>query len=250
MARSRRREARSREELPPPLPPETRTVGQLVAETLRLYGRRPWRALALGLGLAVLNQISVSTSGLVQIVLVATIGALLLSPAYAAASAMAASAPVTRRRFLTAVAVGVLAFVPAPFFAVVYVFPAVAWLAFVGLAVPAAIVERTDFRASFARGVALARADYVHAFGSLATLAIVYYLSRTVMLFLLRGQADAAVQVAAFLADLVVSPILVLGAALLYFDQAARVDRPRVRERRRPFGRRPNGGRRSAPEHR
>ena len=30
------------EPLPPPLPPETRTVGQLVAETLKLYGRHFW----------------------------------------------------------------------------------------------------------------------------------------------------------------------------------------------------------------
>ena len=41
--------------------------------------------------------------------------------------------------------------------------------------------------------------------------------------FLLREQADTAVRVAVFLADLVVSPLLFLGAALLYFDQAARV---------------------------
>ena len=35
--------------LPPPLPPETRTVGQLVAETIRLYGSRFLPVLALGL---------------------------------------------------------------------------------------------------------------------------------------------------------------------------------------------------------
>src|SRR2546423_1896135 len=34
--------------LPPPLPPETRTVGQLVAESIRLYGRRFWQTLARG----------------------------------------------------------------------------------------------------------------------------------------------------------------------------------------------------------
>ena len=39
-----------RTQLPPPLPPETRTVGQLVAESLRLYGARFWPSLALGIG--------------------------------------------------------------------------------------------------------------------------------------------------------------------------------------------------------
>ncbi len=34
---------------PSPLPPETRTVGQLVAETIRLYGGRFWASLALGI---------------------------------------------------------------------------------------------------------------------------------------------------------------------------------------------------------
>ena len=38
--------------LPPPLPPATRTVGQVVAEAIRLYGRRLRPALPLGLPLA------------------------------------------------------------------------------------------------------------------------------------------------------------------------------------------------------
>ena len=41
--------------LPPPLPPENRTVGQLVAETLKLYGNHFWVALALGAGPAVVG---------------------------------------------------------------------------------------------------------------------------------------------------------------------------------------------------
>jgi hypothetical protein len=44
-----------------------------------------------------------------------------------------------------------------------------------------------------------------------------------VLVFLLREQADNTVRVAIFIADLVISPLLFLGAALLYFDQAARV---------------------------
>ena len=47
---ARRRTSRTRE-LPPPLPPERRTVGQLVAESIRLYGLSFWKALALGVPL-------------------------------------------------------------------------------------------------------------------------------------------------------------------------------------------------------
>ena len=39
-------------ELPPPLPPERRTVGQAVAEAVRLYGARFAKALPLGLVVA------------------------------------------------------------------------------------------------------------------------------------------------------------------------------------------------------
>src|SRR5712691_6177751 len=37
-------------QLPPPLPPGTRTIGQLVAETIRFYGKHFWRSLLLGVG--------------------------------------------------------------------------------------------------------------------------------------------------------------------------------------------------------
>ncbi len=37
--------------------PETRTVGQLVADTIRLYGERFWRVLPLGLSVAVVDQL-------------------------------------------------------------------------------------------------------------------------------------------------------------------------------------------------
>ncbi len=69
----------------------------------------------------------------------------------------------------------------------------------------------------------LARADYIHALGSLATLVIVFVLTRLVLVVLLHGQADTTARIAAFLADLVISPLILVGAALLYFDQAARV---------------------------
>src|SRR5207249_11164525 len=46
------RQGRRREVQPrlPALPPESRTIGQVVAETIRFYGRHFWRSLALGIG--------------------------------------------------------------------------------------------------------------------------------------------------------------------------------------------------------
>jgi hypothetical protein len=54
----------------------------------------------------------------------------------------------------------------------------------------------------------------------------VFALTRFVLVFLLREQADNTVRVAIFIADLVISPVVFLGAALLYFDQAARARAP------------------------
>jgi hypothetical protein len=99
--------------------------------------------------------------------------------------------------------------------------------------VPAAAYEGLAFRDALARGRRLAAADFVHALGSLCTVAILYFITRVMLVLLLRGQADAAERVAAFLADLVISPLLFLGPALLYFDQAARVVDSVTREKRR-----------------
>ena len=52
---------------------------------------------------------------------------------------------------------------------------------------------------------------------------IVVFLTRTVLFFLLRDAGDNTSLIAFLLADIVISPVLFLGGALLYFDQAARV---------------------------
>ena len=46
------------------------------------------------------------------------------------------------------------------------------------------------------------------------------------MALLLRDTGEQTERIAVFLADLVLSPILFLGAALLYFDQKARLESP------------------------
>ena len=208
--------------LPPPLPPETRTVGQLVAESIRLYGSHFWRVLPLGLAFALIDQVNAGLStGSQAIVLL--VFAPVLSLAYLLACLIARETEWSRRTFLRALGAGTLAFLPVPFLVLVFILPGLAWLALVGLVVPAILYEDLPLRAGFARALQLSRADYVHALGSLAALVIVVFITHFTLVFLLHGQANATARIAAFLADLVISPVILLGAALLYFDQAARV---------------------------
>ena len=225
-----------RSSLPPPLPPETRTVGQLVAEALRLYAARFWPSLALGIGPALLLVAAAELDGAPQQAVVLGVGPFVLAASYAGAVALVR--PIGHgRAVVTALAAGYVAFLPVCV-ARLWVFPGIyllslAWLAFVGLAVPAALVERRRYADALRRGVELARADYVHALGSLATLAITIVLTGLVMFFALREASGQAQRVAALLTALVLAPLFVLGAALLYVDQAARVESgPRARRRR------------------
>jgi hypothetical protein len=211
----------TREPLPPPLPPETRTVGQLVAESLRLYGRRVWPSLALGLAVVIVNQVSAGRSTLMQALVLAA-AAPLMAAAYTGASALVGGVSLEPATAAKAIGVGALVFVPAAFLSLVYVLPAVAWLALVGLVVPILVIERLPVWAALRRATALGRADYVHAFGSLATLVLLFGLVKLTLVLLLRDLGDSGERVALGLADLVVSPLLFLGAALLYVDQAAR----------------------------
>jgi hypothetical protein len=228
----------SRSQLPPPLPPETRTVGQLVAEGLRLYGARFWPSLALGIGPALLLVAAAELDGVDRYVLVLGLGPFALAASYAGAVALVR--PIDRGRYVAvALAVGYLAFLPvcvARLWVFGGIYPlALAWLALVCLAVPAALVERRGFADALRRGVQLARADYIHALGSVVTLAITIVLTGLVLFFAIREGSGQALQVAAVLASVVLAPVFVLGAAVLYVDQAARVESS-PRARRSPNG--------------
>jgi hypothetical protein len=206
--------------VPQALPPDERTIGQLVAETLRLYGRRFWAALPLGLAFAALDQLRDQP---LQIWLpVAGAGTIAISLAYALACALVGGVRLTPRTGATAVAAGVVAFLPPTLLLRWFILLGLVWLAFFALAVPVAVLEQRGLRDSLRRGVALARADYVHALGSLATLALLYFLTSVMLAVLLREQGDQTERIATFLADLVLSPVFLLGAALLYYDQEAR----------------------------
>jgi hypothetical protein len=229
---ARKGTVRQKQPLPPPLPPETRPIGQLVAEAIRLYGRRFWPSLALGVPIGALGAITSALDGWVYAVVSLGPGTVLLTLTYVGASVIVADRPVPRRRLLVAFAAGVLVFLPFPVLLIFYILPAVAWLALVGLAVPAAILEGGGVVASLKRGYELARADYVHSLGGMATLGITFYLSTRVLAIAINAGSGQAAEIARPLAEGALWPVVVLGAALLYFDQAARVESGRPRSRR------------------
>ena len=220
MARGAKRVERP---LPPPLPPAERTVGQLVAETIKLYGRRFMSALPIGLVVAAINQLTVDADRL-------AVGAILIgaAPVFSAAYAYACqleAESVARRSWLVAIVAGTIVFVPAALFFPWFALAAVLWLGLAGLAVPAAMREGTSVAGSLRRGFELGRVDYLHAAGALATLVILFFLMRIGLALVLESQADNTVRTAIFLSDAVLAPMLFLGGAILYEDQTARLER-------------------------
>jgi hypothetical protein len=215
-------------ELPPPLPPAERTVGQLIAESIRAYGASFWRLLPLGLPLALVGLANRhANAGRQMLTLWAATP--LFVVAYLIACAIVLKLAVNR----TSVLVAVLIYLPFPALLSLYLLPGLAWFAFIGLAVPAAMAGGLRFREALVRGRQLGLADYVHAFGSLAALVIVVAVSALALRALLSSQGDNGQRVALFLASLVLSPLLFIGGALLYVDQAARLDSPSPERRRR-----------------
>jgi hypothetical protein len=224
-ARPKRR--RRTHQLPPPLPPGKRTIGQVVAETIRFYGKHFWRSLALGIGPAAVTVAGYYTGFHPWLIAVVAGWILLASASYVGACVLVAGTRPPKDVVLRAFGAACLASLP--------ILAGFLWLAPLGLAVPAIVVERLPLRRAFRRGLELARADYVHALGSLATLLVVVFLTQVLLTALLHGASKQSVHISALLASLVLQPILFLGAALLYDDQAARVEiESASRNRRRP----------------
>ena len=220
MAARAKREERP---LPPPLPPAQRTVGQLVGEAIRAYGARFWQGLMLGIPVVLANGLVWRQSADDRGIALLPLTALLISISYVLAVGRINSVPVLSRGGAVAYVLAVLIFLPVPLLVALFILPALIWLSLFGLAVPAVLVEGLGARAALARGLALARADFIHVLGGLSTLALVVIISQFSLYFVLREYADNTRMIAAALAALVVSPIVFLGSALLYVDQEARL---------------------------
>jgi len=208
-------------------------MGQLIAESIRFYGEHFWRALPLGVPLALADQLSVRHAMAAQSLVWWAVG-----PLFVAAFVYACVLVHGGRATATVVGLALLIYLPFPALRAIFILPAIAWFAFIGLAVPAALVEKLPFRAALVRGRQLGTVDYVHALGSLAGLVIVVALGSQTLGLLLRTQSDTSGRIALALGDVVLSPLLYLGGALLYLDQSARVVSRRSKSRRTTQGRR------------
>jgi hypothetical protein len=205
------------ESRPAALPPAERTVGQLVAESIRFYGDHFWAVLALGFPFVLLDFLSWQQAWWKQVVVGWIVGPLICA-AYVRASMLVTGSFWSWRAY----ALALLVYLPYPLLGV-YVLPAVVYFALIGLCVPAAVAEGLGIRAALRRGLALGRADLVHAIGGLATIVLVVGVSRLALEVLLNTQGGQAREVAVALADLLLSPLFYVGAAFLYLDQKARV---------------------------
>jgi hypothetical protein len=208
----------------PVIPPAERTIGQLVADTLRFYGNRFWPCLALGVGPAIFTVVVAQLSRDGRITALLTVWPLVMTASYVAACFLVSGTPFNAPRATMAALVGLVIAIPVPLLVTILILPAVLWLALLGMTVPAAIIEGVRVPAAVRRGVALARADFVHAAGTLATLVLLVVLTHLVLFQALHGLSHSAALVAAFLASVVISPLLFIGSAQLYYDQVARAE--------------------------
>lgn len=220
-------------------------LGEILAETVRLYGERVWAALALGL----VYTAAIAGAALVHDALYYVVAAFMVAAAYAGAARLAvgdsfreAWGQVAVRLpiiLVLALVVG-LPFVLATSY-LVFLLIAAAWIGLVGFAVPVAVLEREGDKPSFAariayaleRALALARTDVLHAAGVAAALVLLNYVLAIVLGVTLAGFGDNSRAVAVLLAQVVLAPFFFLGLSILYFEQKARAISSPPRNRRR-----------------
>lgn len=209
-------------------------LGELLAETIRIYGERPLAALGLGAVEGAAFLVAEALPALVGVLVLA----LAFTATYGAAARLVSGdsfAEAWAQVGLRAPVLLVLTFVVAVPFAIAvgYLFLlllAVFWLALAGFAVPVTMLERSPSAEGFFdrlayalyRSIRLARAEYLHAVGVAAGLIIVYLLVGNVIGAALVGFADNGRLAAGSLVQLVLAPLFFIGLAVLYYEQRAR----------------------------
>jgi hypothetical protein len=211
-------------------------LGELLAETIRIYGDRLRAALGLG---AVIGGVYV-LAGVVPPLLEVLVVSLAFTATYAAAARIVSGdsfAEAWAQVGVRAPVLVVLTFVVSVPFALaatylLFLVLAALWLALVGFSVPAAMLEREGasdgvfgrIAYSLDRSLRLARAEYLHAAGVVAALIGVYLVVGILIGLALVGFADNGRLIAVALAQVVLAPLFFLGLSVLYHEQRARAD--------------------------
>src|SRR5438067_2542679 len=97
---------------PVALPPAERTVGQLVAESIRFYGDHFWDSLVLGVAAAAIAVVFKNVSREAQLILAPTVSGALISATYVRASMVVLGASPSWPRLITAWFAGWAVFAP------------------------------------------------------------------------------------------------------------------------------------------
>jgi hypothetical protein len=209
-------------------------LGEVLAETVRVYGERLWAAFGLGAVVAGTLIAAFATGHIIAAVIVASLS---FTAAYGAAARLVAGdafgeawAQVALRlpTLLALTVVVSIPFILGRIDLVLLIF-GVAWLAFAGFSIPVAMLEgereegwfgRLGFALS--RSLELAKTEYLHAFGVAAALVLVYVLIGRVLGGALTGFGENSEFAANVLVQIVLAPFFYLGLAVLYFEQRAR----------------------------
>jgi len=208
---------------------------ELLAETVRLYGERIWAVAGIGIFLAG-SLLAASIIGHLLILIVIVAPAFTVS--YAVGVRVALGDPAAEAWAQAGLRAPVLApltiIVSVPFVLgivdVLILFFSVAWLAFVGLAIPVAMIERAPEATSWfgrigyalTRSTDLVRVEFLHVLGVCAALVLIYALLGPLLAVLLTGFADNGSLAASLIANGVLGPFFFLGLSVLYFEQRAR----------------------------
>jgi len=210
-------------------------LGELLAETVRLYGERIWAVVGMGLFLAGALLLG---SFLGHLLAVMAIVAPAITAVYGVAARVALGDPAREAWAQVGVRAPVLLplalIVSVPFVLgiidVFVLFLSVGWLAFVGLSIPVAMIERPSEQTrwyaliayALTRGSDLARKEYLHVLGITAALVLIYAIVGPILTGLLTGFGDNGARVASVIANGVIGPFFFLGLSVLYFEQNAR----------------------------
>lgn len=209
-------------------------LGELLAETIRIYGERTRAAFGLGAVVAGAFLLARIVPSLLEVLVVA----LAFTAVYGAAARIVSGdsfAEAWAQVGVRAPVLLVLTFIVAVPFALavgylLLLVLAVLWLALSGFSIPAAMLEREGNRDgifgriayALDRSLRLARTEYLHAAGIVAALVIAYVLFSVLISAALVGFADNGEVVAAALVQVVLAPLFFLGLSVLYYEQRAR----------------------------